>query len=135
MTELRIVETVLRFYPEVQAIYLFGSYGTEYETPGSDVDLALLLPHALAHQAGNLAMSNCWRELLDVTGRAVDLVNLRLVDTVFQNRVVETGRLILDSDTLAAQTFEMLTVSFYQKLQQERALILDQIVQTKRILL
>lgn len=28
-----IASTILRFFPEVQAVYLFGSYGTEYERP------------------------------------------------------------------------------------------------------
>ncbi len=39
-----IVRTVLDHYPDTQAIYLFGSYGTENEWPDSDVDIALLLP-------------------------------------------------------------------------------------------
>ena len=39
-----IIEAVLNHYPEVQAIYLFGSYDTEHEWPNSDVDIALLLP-------------------------------------------------------------------------------------------
>ena len=29
-------------YPEVAAVYLFGSYGTEYEHPESDLDLGVV---------------------------------------------------------------------------------------------
>ena len=46
-----IVRTVLRHYPDTQAIYLFGSYGTENEWPDSDVDIALLLPPEQAKAA------------------------------------------------------------------------------------
>ena len=44
MNEEAIVSTILRFHPEVQALYLFRSSGTEYERVDSDVDMALLLP-------------------------------------------------------------------------------------------
>ncbi|MEK7289910.1 MAG: nucleotidyltransferase domain-containing protein, partial [Planctomycetota bacterium] len=39
-----IIKTVCFYYPDVSAIYLFGSYSTEYERMDSDVDIALLLP-------------------------------------------------------------------------------------------
>ena len=28
-------------YPQVQTVFLFGSYGTEYQTPLSDIDFAV----------------------------------------------------------------------------------------------
>ena len=39
-----IVRIVLEHYPEAQATYLFGTYGTVDEWPDSDVDIAVLLP-------------------------------------------------------------------------------------------
>jgi len=53
--------------------FLFGSYGTEYERPDSDI--ALLLPHASAQVAGNLAHKECWSALSDLLNRPVDLIN------------------------------------------------------------
>ena len=41
-----LTKKVLQFLPDVVGIYLFGSYLTEYETPESDVDIALLFPIA-----------------------------------------------------------------------------------------
>ena len=35
-----IIKTVCFYYPDVSAIYLFGSYSTEYERMDSDVDIA-----------------------------------------------------------------------------------------------
>ncbi len=42
--EAQMTETILAQFPDTQAIYLFGSFGTEHEWPASDVDIALLLP-------------------------------------------------------------------------------------------
>ena len=39
-----ILKTIVRHYPDTQAIYLFGTYGTGNAWPDSDVDIALLLP-------------------------------------------------------------------------------------------
>ena len=58
-----IIEAVLNHYPDVQAIYLFGSHDTEYQRPNSDVDIALLLPPNKAREAGSLALGPLWFEL------------------------------------------------------------------------
>lgn len=79
-----IVQTSLRYYPDSQAIYLFGSYGTYDEWPDSDVDIALLLPPAQAKQLGSLAMSDLRFALEAMLGKPVDLVNLRQISTVLQ---------------------------------------------------
>ena len=129
-TEADIVSTIRGFYPDALAVYLFGSYGTEYERPDSDVDLALLLPHARGKEAGALGFSPCARALAELLDSPVDLVNLREADTVFQTRVIETGRLLYGAGGRATAEFEMLTLSFYQKLNDERAGILEDIVKT-----
>lgn len=119
-----IVRIVLEHYPEVQAIYLFGTYGTLDEWPDSDVDIAVLLPPAEAKRAGALVMSDLHLVLETLLGKDVDLINLRRVSTVLQKEVVFADRRIFCADVYAADEFEMLTLSFYQKLIQERAGIL-----------
>ena len=119
-----IVQTVLGHYPDTQAIYLFGSYGTENEWPDSDVDIALLLPPEQAKAIRMLAMSPLCSELGSLLGKAVDLVNLRVVSTVFQKEIIAADRRIHTGNTYAADEFEMLVSSFFQKLSQERAEIL-----------
>ncbi|MFZ2420215.1 MAG: nucleotidyltransferase domain-containing protein, partial [Anaerolineae bacterium] len=52
-----IVRIVRQHYPTVQAIYLFGSFGTADEWPTSDVDIALLLPPAEARQRSQLMLT------------------------------------------------------------------------------
>ncbi len=119
-----MVPIVLEHYPEAQAIYLFGSYGTEVEWPDSDIDIAVLLPPAEAKRAGALDMGDLHLAMEALLGKDVDLINLRQVSTVLQKEVVFADRRIFCADLYAADEFEMLTLSFYQKLNQERAGIL-----------
>ncbi len=129
-----IIETIQFYYPDTQAIYLFGSYSTEYERPESDVDIAVLLPVLTAKSAGSLTLSDCWSKLAALTGREVDVINLRQVNTVFQHEIIHHGQIIFNADEYATAEFEMLTMSFYQKLNEERKEILEEVMKTKRIL-
>ena len=127
-----IADIALAHYPAIQGIYLFGSYGTENQWPTSDVDIALLLPHAQAGREKHLNLSPCCLELESALRREVDLVNLRQVSTVFQKEVIAEGRLIFCADTRALDEFEMLAISFYQKLNEERREILEAFFRTGR---
>ena len=128
-----IVSSILGFHSDTQAVYLFGSYGTEYVRPDSDVDIALLLPHARSKELGSLALDPCVSALADLFNRPMDLINLRSVDTVFQIRIIETGRLLYGDGAPETSRFEMLTLSFYQKLNEERADIIEDIIRTGRV--
>lgn len=119
-----VVQTVREDFPGVQAIYLFGSCGTVDEWPDSDVDVAILLP---PEQSKNLSL----REIADTRAKLsarlnkeVDLLNLRRVSTVFQKEVIIADRRIYTGEEYAAEEFEMLTLSLYQKLNEERREIL-----------
>ena len=118
----RLEEELLRAFPDLQGVYLFGSAASGAQREGSDVDLGLLLPPGGPPP-------DPWR--LWETG---DLVDLRRADTVFRHQVVSTGRLLLVRDPRAAAEFEMLTLSFYQKLNEERREILEEIRRTGRVL-
>lgn len=130
--EATIITTVLRYYPSVQGIYLFGSYGTEQEWPDSDIDIALLLPPARAKQEKNLLMSQCRFDLEDIFQKDVDLLNARLVSTVCQREIIAGGRVIYNADPYAVDEFEMLVISYYQKLNEERRDILESFHRTGR---
>lgn len=116
-----MVRIILEHTPAVQAIYLFGSYGTTDEWPNSDVDIALLLPPGQAQRSLMDAMPLALTQLL---GKEVDLINLRQVSTVFQKEIIMAERRIFCADAYAADEFEMLVLSRYQKLNEERADIL-----------
>jgi uncharacterized protein len=125
-----IVRILLEHYPSTQAIYLFGTHGMPDEWPGSDVDIAVLLP---PEDAGpHLMLTPCHCALADAFGKSVDLPNARRVSTVFQKEIVGSGRLLYSSDDNAVANFEMLTLSLYQKLNEERKAILESFEKTGR---
>ncbi|MFH1077390.1 MAG: nucleotidyltransferase domain-containing protein [Pseudomonadota bacterium] len=128
----KVIQAILVCYPDLQAIYLFGTYGTDDMQDKSDVDIALLLGHKKSKEAGTLIMSDLRLELETILKREVDLINLRAVSTVFQKEVVETGRRIYCADEYAADEFDMLTMSYYQKLNEERAGILQEVLSSRR---
>lgn len=134
MKGVTIVKTVLSFYPDAEAIYLFGTYLTPDQQQESDADIAILFPHEKAKLLKNLAVSDCRDALENVLKRTVDLINLRAVNTVFQNEIIQHGKVIYHQNERAVDEFEMLALSFYQKLNEERAGILEDIVETGRIL-
>jgi predicted nucleotidyltransferase len=125
---------VLGFYPDVEAIYLFGSYLTPDQQQDSDVDIAVLFPREKAKLLRNLAMSDCQDALEKILKRTVDLINLRTVNTVFQNEIIQQGRIIYQQNERTVDEFEMQVMSFYQKLNEEREGILEDILETGRIL-
>ena len=113
--------------PSVQAVYLFGSCADGVERPDSDVDLAVLLPHAAAKAVSPRNVRDLKFPLYDIVKREVDLVNLRSVSIVFRHEIVSTGRPVYVPDLPALEEFEMTTLSLYQKLNEERSEILRRI--------
>lgn len=130
MQEDAITRTVLAHYPQTEAIYLFGTYGTADQWPESDVDVAVLLPPPQAKAAGALVLSDLRFALEDRLQREVDLINLRRVPTVLQKEVIAADRRIYCADEYAADEFEMLTLSYYQRLNAERKEIIEDALAT-----
>ena len=126
-----IIRLILAHHPTAQGIYLFGSFGTDDERPDRDIDVALLLPPDEAKGAGQLVLGELHHRLSAALGRDVDLLNARLVSTVFQMAIIY-GELIYCADRYAVDEFEMLTLSYYQKLNEERAEILAEFRRTGR---
>jgi len=126
----QVTELIRAYYPDIQAIYLFGSAVNYQLQSDSDIDIALLLPHQVAKKLGNLSMSPLHLELTHYFQRNVDLINLREVTTVFQYIIINTGKIIYYRDKITYRTFEILTWSFYQKLNEERAAILEAFFKT-----
>ncbi|MDD5451290.1 MAG: nucleotidyltransferase domain-containing protein [Desulfovibrionales bacterium] len=127
-----IIKASLKYYPDLQAIYIFGTYGTDEEWPDSDVDIALLLPWKKAKEAGSLMISDLRFELESLLNKDVDLINLREVSTILQKEVIVAGRRIYCADEYATDEFEMLVLSYYQKLSEERRDILQSFFETRR---
>ena len=130
----QIPSLIKSFYPKCQAIYLFGSFGNGEQNSHSDVDIAILLPIIDSKTFKSIQFSACQTQLCLALRREVDLINLRAVSTVFQNEIVSSARLIDCQDRAATEEFEMLSLSLYQKLNEERKEILEEIMQSGRVL-
>jgi predicted nucleotidyltransferase len=128
----KIIREIVEHYPDIQGIYLFGSFGTEDERADSDVDIAFLLPPIQARIEQDLQVSRCRSSLVSLIRRDVDLINARRVSTVFQKEIIAHGRLIYCADQFAVDEFEMLVLSLYQTLNEERSGILDSFDATGR---
>jgi len=94
MPDLERLRTVFASYPEIQAVYLFGSAVTGRLRPESDLDLAIV--------ARTRGVRSCKLDLLTDLARAgfcdVDLVFLDEADVVTQYEAVRHNRLIYEAE-------------------------------------
>ena len=113
----RLVKVICSAFPETQAIYRFGSWGTVDERAESDLDIAVLLPWQQANQMDLWSWAALNGEIAATAHHdKVDLINLREVDVLLQFEVLRTGEIIFSRDTDAQLDFEVLTISKYQEL-------------------
>jgi predicted nucleotidyltransferase len=118
-----LVDRLRQEFPELISIYRFGSFGTEYERPASDLDLAV-------YAVKSLPAMKLWRlaqELAADVGRDVDLVDLASASTVMRAQVIHGGERIYCADEFACETFEDYAYSSYARLNEERRGILQDI--------
>ncbi len=129
-----IANVILKYYPEVQAVYLFGRFGTSLERP--DSYLALIFPpsQTQSQRYKSQACGPCREELECLTGRSVDLISLRETNTVFQNEIITDGWLIYLPDESGKDAFEMNAMTACQKLNEEHAGILEEIESSGKVL-
>lgn len=82
-------------YPEIAAVFLFGSYGTEFQNSLSDIDFAFYFSRNvdLKFEADLLG------EISDVLNTdRIDLVNLNKAPLNLQFKAVAQGNIIYESD-------------------------------------
>lgn len=97
--------------PEVQTVFLFGSYGTVYQTPLSDIDFAVYYnrEQTLKDEA---ALLNRLAIALDTDH--VDLVNLNKAHLVLRFRVINEGRIVFERSSVATCDFIESVIRYYQ---------------------
>lgn len=80
---------------EIAAVYLFGSFGTEFEHPRSDIDLGVVFTHPVTLSDEleiDVALS------LYVKNDRIDLVNLNRTPIALQFRALKEGMLVYEGD-------------------------------------
>jgi predicted nucleotidyltransferase len=127
----KIIRAIQKYLPQIIAIYRFGSAGTTWERPESDVDLAILADQ-------KLQATTRW-ELADVIASilhkdSVDLVDLSQAPTVLSFQIIDSGHRIYCADKTACHLFETHTLSDYVRLNEERSEILEDIKKRGKVL-
>ncbi len=126
----RIIQVITDNMSDVEAVYLFGTFGTEYQNKYSDIDIAVLTKNK-KNDTNDLSVVS--EKISSFTGRNVDMIDLREVNTVFCYEIINDSEVIYCSDLQAKEEFEMYVFSDYQALNSERKEILKQIHSTGRI--
>ena len=98
MNQQIIVKRAQDRLPDLLALYAFGSRIQGQANADSDLDLAVLV----AGYADPLLLFDLAGELADVTGCAVDLLDLRAASTVMQYQIITTGVRWWQKDSQAA---------------------------------
>lgn len=103
---------------KIQAVYLHGSWATQWARRDSDIDLAILAEARLSFEERSII----FREIDAAFGGTseVDVAELFHSDCVFSAQVVTKGERILAYDRDAAERFEMMALANYARLNEER---------------
>lgn len=97
--------------PEVQTVFLFGSYGTENQTVLSDIDFAVVFDKKLSLREEAAFLAN----LSDYLGTdRVDLVNLNKAPLNLQFRAVSEGEIIYERDYINTCDYIEIVIDLYQ---------------------
>lgn len=120
-----VAEVVAEAGLPVIAVYLHGSWASEYERDDSDLDLAVLADRRLELSERVRFQQRIASELKLNLG--IDLADLYSANTVFAAVVISSGERIYSAG-MAADIFEVKTLSAYARLNEERQEILQSIV-------
>lgn len=108
------ITEILRPFSEFA--FLLGSYGTERFGIDSDIDLAVFFNKSVDQKKhGELFFT-----LEDLTGRSIDLIDLRNIDPIFSRQVLETGRLLLDQNHQRLVEWQNLQIGKYLDFKMDR---------------
>lgn len=103
MLKKAVIELIQAKFPNVLAIYAFGSHVQGNSSAESDLDLAVLV----AGYANPLELFDLSGNLSDISGCPVDLIDLRAASTVMQYQIITSGVCWweLDSQSKLYETF------------------------------
>ncbi|WP_456470729.1 type VII toxin-antitoxin system MntA family adenylyltransferase antitoxin [Caminibacter sp.] len=113
------------FFKEAEGIWLFGSYADGTYNENSDIDIAVLFKN----EKSPLEVFKLKENLEYFLKKDVDLIDIQNVNTVFQFKIVTTGKKIISSK--AANEFENRIWWNYLTLQDDREILLKDKVWTK----
>ncbi len=114
---------------DIVAIYIFGSFSTAFETPSSDLDIAILSSKKL----DSVFLWKLSQEISYITKKDVDLVDFLNISTIFAFQIINEGKLVYCTNKIKYAFFENSIDSKYLELNQIRKYIIEEIKNRKRI--
>lgn len=118
----QIIEVILKKI-DVDFIILFGSFAKEMQRESSDLDIAFFSQQRISAYDRFLLAS----ELAEATGREVDLVDIRNLDTVFTMQIFSQGLPIFINNHDQFYIQRMRAYSMYLALNEQRAPVIESI--------
>lgn len=104
------LKNYLRNETQIVSAFLFGSYNTRYQTPLSDLDLALLTKKPTTFQE-ELDISSVISDILQEED--VNITFLQKTDLPMKYKILSTGRLIFCSDRIFLADFTECVVKLF----------------------
>jgi predicted nucleotidyltransferase len=118
-----IVKSLLKQYPDLVAIYLFGSMVQENLRPDGDIDLAILPRKPL----DSFTKWKLAQELSILLHHEADLIDLLKASTVMRVQVISKGICLYEGNKIKKEIFENYVYSAYARLNEERREIIENI--------
>ena len=125
----QIIKTEFLKLKSVKMIYLYGSVLTEAFNNESDIDCAVYCDD----QDFKTGLFEVKPEIEFILKRDLDLVNIKTANPDFATEIIANGKLIYTKDQLFKDEFEMRILSEYLTLEEDRAIVLENIYKTGRV--
>lgn len=97
---------------EVAAAYLFGSHALNKNSPGSDVDIAVLLYHEYLKKSGKIK-ERFMLELSRLLRKDIDLVIMNDAGELLLYQIYKNGKSLFIRDYQYAKDFEIKSLALY----------------------
>lgn len=99
--------------PEVTAIYLYGSRARGDAKRNSDIDLAALVTDERKYPGFGIPQVVFGQDLSKLTGRKVEVQDLKTCSVDFSHRVLTEGKLLISNNEKARIAFEERVLRVY----------------------
>jgi len=106
-----LIEKIIAFFNEqtnIDAVYLFGSGAKGNMRKKSDIDLAVLFNDEAGNKLSRFdRLLTIAIDLESITGRHVDVVDIREVPLVLQHQILKHGKCIIENNSKKRVSFEV----------------------------
>lgn len=114
---------LLKEIPDIVGIYLFGSQADGQLHDDSDYDIAFLTKAPRKFDA--VYLFDLANKLATALSTEVDLVDVYAVSLDLRFEIVTKGKRIYCKDKTACDTFDMISISMYQRFEEERRSVVE----------